>query len=584
MTLPDKLKRALGRPGQRGLALWTLLVTAASLLEVLSMAAVSAFMGWVEAPTEELERLARLSGLQERRDILVGLGLGVLALVSFAKGLNAFTVWSQHRFVWRQDKEMATRLLVSFLSRPYSWFLSQNGAHLNRYLGSREFSANLLAGVTDLVAASVVTVLILATLLLVDLRVALVTMAGVGLAQAGLALTTRSSIRRWSDEAHQLFNRRAVVGQEAMTGIKPLLSFAREASYVDEFVRLSDRGSKLQAWREMVWDIPRFFLEAVALALMLGLTLYFVIEGGSERLLPMLSLYAMAGYRVIPAIHLVFHSLTRIRSNLPALDAYLAFVEASPKLDLSRPTRRLPMHSCLRVEQLEFRYPDQEDCALRQVDFELRPQEMIGIVGSTGAGKSTLVDILMGLLTPTAGRLSVDGKPLDAESLRFWRCSVGYVPQTVFLSDDTVRRNIAFAIPEKEIDDEAVRRAAVAARIDEFIEGLPQGYETRVGENGVRLSGGQRQRLGIARALYGDPDLLILDEATSSLDSATEEAVMLAVGALSANKAIVLVTHRLQMLRNCHRIYVVEHGSVCATGSYQQLLNGSKEFQNLARS
>lgn len=588
MNFARKLLRALGPEGGRGLALLTVLVTMASLLEVAGMGAVMQFMGWIESPgrlsSPAFAPVRHFLGLEQQRELLITLGLSVVVLLAFGKAFNAFALWSQHRYVWQQDKLMSTRLLVSFLSRPYDWFLRQNGAHLNRYLNSREFSSNLLAGVTDMISATLVTLILLTSLFWVDPWVALITMLGVALAQTCLLLVTRNPIRRWSDEAHELLHRRAVVGQEAMAGIKPLLSFARESCYVDEFVRLSERGSQLQAWREMVWDIPRFFLEAVALGLLLCLTLYFVIWGGITRLLPMLSLYAMAGYRVIPAVHLLFHSLTRIRSSLPALDAYLEFIEESPGRDLSPPSERLRMTQSLRLERLVFRYSDEGAPALQQLDLEIRPKELIGIVGSTGSGKTTLTDILMGLLSPSAGCFSVDGQVLDSESQRHWRGSVGYVPQNVFLSDDTVSRNIAFAVPPAKADQQAVIRAAEAAHIGGFIESLPLGYDTPVGDNGVRLSGGQRQRIGIARALYADPDLLIFDEATSSLDSVTEDAVMQAIGALSSSKTIVLVAHRLQTVKNCDRIYVLEAGRVAATGTYDELLKTSPAFQALARS
>ena len=582
-----RLRRALGATGSRGLVLMTILVAVASLVEVLGMTAVMQFMALVSRP-EELAREPFLSirhwtGLQSFRDFILGMGIALMAFLGLGKAMSAYVQWYRHRFVWRADSRMAVQLMESFLSRPYRWLLDQNSAHLNRHLNTTLLVEFLLIPLTECLAAGVLAAIILGALLLIDPMVALVAGVSVGSAHTALVALTRSPMRRWAREGHTLLNRRATLGHEAVAGFKPILSASCESYYAERFTAVSERGSRLAAWRGMLWEIPRFALEAVALWLILSLTLYFVLWGGQDRLLPMLSLYAMAGYRLIPAFHQLFQAINMIRTGMPELEAYLGFLDECPRRDLAPPEQGLALRESLRLEKLGFDYGPGAT-VLRDVDFLVERSQSVGIVGHTGSGKSTLIDILMGLLEPSAGRLCVDGRPVDQELRRCWRSSVGYVPQAVYLKDDSILANVAFGLPENSVDRGLAMKALEAARLDEFVSSLELGLDSPVGENGVRLSGGQRQRLGIARALYHDPELLIFDEATSSLDNVTEREVMLAIEELSGKKTVVLVAHRIETVRQCDRIYVLEKGRIIASGSYDELMKTSRAFQALALS
>lgn len=477
---------------------------------------------------------------------------------------------------------MAVRLLESFLSRPYHWFLTQNSAFLNRYLNMGDLAQHLLLPITEILSVTVLAVFILGALFLVDPWVALGTGVGVGVAHVALLTVTKKPFKRWSTQARDLLNERAILGHDAVSGYKPILSGACESHYVRRFSVVAERGSRLAGWRGMFWDIPRFFLEAIALSLILVLTLYFVIWGGQERLLPMLSLYAMAGYRLIPALHKMFQAVSKIRSFVPELDTYLGFLREFPTRNLDRP-QRATLDQELVVSGVNFSY-DGTQAVLRDIELTIARQESIGLVGHTGSGKSTLVDILMGLLSPTDGEFRLDGVVLGEDGQRRWRSSVGYVPQDVYLRDDTILANIAFGLSDDEVDHQAVAEALRIARLDDFVSTLPEGWNSAIGEKGVCLSGGQRQRLGIARALYSQPEMLIFDEATSSLDSITEKEVMAAIEALSGSRTIVMVAHRLDTVRACDRIYLMEQGRIIASGSYDELLATSSVFQALAQS
>ncbi len=573
-----QLRAALGPAGMRGMVRISVLAVIASLVEVAGMGAVMQFMALVSDQSQlerpELGRVKDWLSLGENKDLLVALGLAVMLFLALGKMFTAFALWAQHRFVWAQDKKMAVNLLKSFLSRPYHWFLHQNSAHLNRHLNSRELTNHILTSVTEIVQVTILAIVILATLFWVDPWLALASTVGVGIAYVVMATVTRRPVQRWAQEGYRVMNQRAMVGHEAVSAFKPILSSGCETYYLSKFSKVADRASKLAAWSGMVWDLPRFLLEAVALSLILALTLYFVVVGEMERLLPMLSLYAMAGYRLMPAVHRLLQALNRIRSFLPELEAYLQFLREYPVRELTPPGERLPLKQQLQFEQLTFAYEGKPP-VLKGLDLLIKQGESIGLVGPTGSGKSTIIDLLMGLLTQADGSFKVDDRELDSESLRQWRSSVGYVPQTVFLKDDTIRRNVAFGVPDEEIDEQALVRAVEAAALNDLVDTLDQGLDTEIGENGVRISGGQRQRLGIARALYRDPEILIFDEATSSLDSVTENEVMQAIRGLAGKKTLVTV-------KECDRIYLLEDGQVQAQGTYQELMEGSSAFRALA--
>jgi ABC-type multidrug transport system fused ATPase/permease subunit len=303
-------------------------------------------------------------------------------------------------------------------------------------------------------------------------------------------------------------------------------------------------------------------------------------------ILPLLAVYAFAGLRLLPAMQLVYQEVTAIRFNQPALVALhrdITEIRAREATVVEADPTPVPLRERLELIDVHFSYPLAERKALQGLTLSIPARTTVGIVGGTGAGKTTAVDLMLGLLTVQEGTLAVDGKPITAKNMRAWQDNIGYVPQAIFLTDDTVAANIAFGIQPEQVDRAAVERAARIAELHDFVTGeLPQGYDTLVGERGIRLSGGQRQRIGIARALYHDPDVLIMDEATSALDNLTEKAVMDAVHNLGHAKTIVLIAHRLTTVQACDTIFMLEHGRLIAQGSYDELLDSSRKFRAMA--
>ncbi|MBD3306806.1 ATP-binding cassette domain-containing protein, partial [candidate division KSB3 bacterium] len=337
----------------------------------------------------------------------------------------------------------------------------------------------------------------------------------------------------------------------------------------------------------LIESFPNYAISIIAFSGILMITIYLIaVKENFQDALPLIGLYAMAGYRFLPIVRNIYGSVTQIRYTLPTVDLLYQDLQgevleegASPVTESIVP---LPFEREIVLREIAFTYPNAQTPLFENVNLSIKANTNIGLVGATGCGKTTLVDIMLGLLTPQHGVMVVDGVEVTAENLRNWQRNVGYVPQHIFLSDDTIARNIAFGVPETDLVRDAVKKAARIANLHHFImTELPHGYETVVGERGIRLSGGQRQRIGIARALYRDPSFLIFDEATSSLDNITEQVVMEAINSLSGQKTMVMIAHRLSTVKACDRIYVMEHGSIIAQGDYETLIHTSQEFQQM---
>jgi ATP-binding cassette, subfamily B, bacterial PglK len=380
---------------------------------------------------------------------------------------------------------------------------------------------------------------------------------------------------------------------EGFGAFKEVKAFERGEHFVRAYENPTRRFNRYLVACSLIKQMPRYFLETLAFGGLVALVLYFLAAGGDIRnMVPLLVLYAFAAYRLMPAVQVCFGCLTTLRFHHHLVgrlyqdfhDAGQASHDQGESLNGWR-REKLSLEKGIRFENVSFAYPGARLTALREVSLTIPCRSMVAFCGATGSGKTTMVDLLLGLLPPSGGEIRVDGLPLTQENLPRWRRCVGYVPQEIFLSDDTLLRNIAFGVPDDEIDATAVERAAKAARIHDFIiKDLPEGYQTEVGERGIRLSGGQRQRLGIARALYHDPEVLIFDEATSALDGRTEKEVMAAIQNAAKAKTVIMIAHRLTTVEACDRIFVVEEGRVVEQGAFGHLVDLNGTFRSLARS
>ena len=383
---------------------------------------------------------------------------------------------------------------------------------------------------------------------------------------------------------------RFMAAGEALGGIKDIKLLGREQAYLSRFQGPSQRFAAGHAKHQTLNQVPLFLIEAIAIGGIILISIIMLMNSGGihsgamGHILPTLGLYAFAAYRLKPAMNNIFQGFTSLRFGRATVDSLYSEMRlnSAPKRLLRQPSTQIKARHSITLEQLSYTYPNADKPTLRNLSLNIPVGSAVGLVGSTGAGKTTLVDIVLGLLRPTQGAITVDGTPITEQNLSDWQQSLGYVPQNIFLTDTSIAENIALGIPNDLIDLELVVRCARMAQVHDFIMSeLPEQYATLVGERGVRLSGGQRQRIGIARALYREPEILVFDEATSALDNVTERAVMDAIDALAKQKTIILIAHRLSTVRNCDQIVLLDQGEIQAKGSFDKLTKESELFKTM---
>ncbi|MBA4155850.1 MAG: ABC transporter ATP-binding protein [Gemmatimonadetes bacterium] len=559
-------------------------------VEMVGVASIMPFMSVVADPGI-IQRDARLAaayealGFTSETTFLTALGVAVVAMLAVANSTGALVHYASLRFSWGLYHRLSVRVLRGYLSQPYGFFVQRNSAKLNKTLLSevKVVVTGVLSPALDVGARLLVIVALVTLLLLLDPALALIVALTLGGTYGVIYMLIKKKQRRLGRERVRANEKRFKASGEAFGGIKDVKVLQREEAFLAQFEPASWKYSTATASNAVISDLPRYALHTIAFGGIVLIVLYYLRAGqGIADILPVLSLYAFAGYRLMPELQHLFSALARIRFNRAALESVLedhAVLAASGPEPEAAP---LPFHEEIVLEDVRFFYPGTATPALDGVRLRIERNSTIGLVGASGSGKTTLVDLLLGLYEPTAGGILVDGRPLDRRTMSDWRRQIGYVPQHIFLTDDSIAANIAFGVPAAEIDLEQVERAARVAHLHDFIQTLPSGYATVVGERGVRLSGGQRQRIGIARALYHDPKVLMLDEATSALDGTTEAAVMDAISDLAGQITIVIIAHRLSTVRDADQIFLLDRGRLVDQGTYLELLEHSGSFRAMA--
>jgi ABC-type multidrug transport system fused ATPase/permease subunit len=564
------------------------LVNMAGVASVLPFLAVLSDPGLVDRQPL-LQAVYDALGFTAVQPFLVFLAAATFAVLLATQVVKAATNYTLIRFSKMRNFTLSRRLLAGYLDQPYVWFLDRHSADLGKTILSEvtEVVNCGLIPALQIIAQGTLILGLVAVLILVDPVIAVAGAVCIGGAFLLIFTRARRYLSRIGRDRMAANRARYQIAQEAMGGIKDVKLLALEEVYLDRFTAPARRFSRAQAAAALVGQMPRYLLETIAFGGMLILVLVLLVrnDGSLGAILQLLGVYALTAMRLFPAVQQLYQAITKLRFAGPALVALHADLAAAEGGSTRRGAAgpRIVPRRRIALENVVFTFPNAERPALTHLDLTIETNTTVGLVGPTGAGKTTAVDVLLGLLEPEAGRLLVDETPIDASNRRAWRRSLGYVPQHIFLTDDSVAANIALGVPAAAIDMAAVERAARLAEMHRFVVGeLPDGYATRVGERGVRLSGGQRQRIGIARALYHDPDVLVLDEATSALDNRTERAVMDAVHNLARVKTIVMIAHRLSTVRACDRIFMLEGGRCVAAGTYRELMAHSAAFRDLA--
>lgn len=499
---------------------------------------------------------------------LIAGGMLVLVGIYLIKTLFlAFLAWRQTSFAFEMSAQLSQRLFKVYLRQPYTFHLQSNSAQLIRNVITEVgmFTGNGIQPGMNLLTESLVLIGLCGLLLAVEPLGALVVVSVLGLAALGFHALTRGRIARWGEARQYHDGLRLQHLQQGINGVKDVKMLGREADFLEQYLLHNAQSARVGQMQSTLQQLPRLWLELLAVSGLAMLVLSMLVQNRAlEAVIPTLGLFAAAAFRIMPSVGRILGSIQSLRYGLPVIN--ILHKELNLATTQSHDTERsiVPFRETLELDHVSYSYPLSARISLSDICLVIRRGESIGFVGSSGAGKSTLVDILLGLLVPDAGEVRVDGKNIQ-KNMRNWQDQIGYVPQSIYLTDDTLRRNVAFGLPSEQVDDVAVKRAIQAAQLEDFVAGLPEGLETMVGERGIRLSGGQRQRIGIARALYHDPAVLVLDEATSSLDTETEHGVMQAVKALQGSKTILIVAHRLTTVEHCDRLFKMENGKLIAT-------------------
>jgi len=563
-------------------------------LEVIGVASVVPFLTVLANPSAVetnpyLMAAYNWLGFGDADAFMVFLGAFIFVALLVSISFRALTSYVLMRFTQMRGYSLGRRLVSGYLAQPYEWFLSRHSADLaTTVLNEVQQVVNgSIVPAMHLFANGIVALALLLLLVASDPFIAAAVAIGFGGAYSLIYLLLIRYLGRIGAGRVMATRERFGVMSEAFGGIKDVKIGGLESTFLERFENPALRHARFQAASQVVGQLPRYALEILAFGSVIIVALYLMTaRDGLQSALPMLGLYALAGYRLLPAMQSVYAELTKLRFSQPAVDALykdlLTLSELPPSA--SRVVTPIQVEHEIALAGVTYAYPASEKNALEGLDLVIPAQKRVGLVGHTGSGKTTTVDIILGLLTPAEGALLVDGVPVSTENVQSWRRSVGYVPQHIFLADDTIAANIAFGVPLDQIEPGSVERAARIANLHDFVASeLPRQYETKVGERGVRLSGGQRQRIGIARALYHQPQVLVLDEATSALDNLTEQVVMEALENLGHEITVILIAHRLSTVRNCDRIYLLDNGRLAGKGTYDELVAKNLQFRRMAK-
>ena len=562
-----------------------ILITA--LLDMLGIASILPFISVLANPqminsNEFLNNIYQTSsiiGVNNEQQFLFMMGVIVFFLFIISLTFRALTQYYLLRFSLMREYTIGKRIIEGYLHQPYSWFLKKHSADLGKNILSE---VNLVIQLTiipilNLFAQIAVVIAIVALLIMVDPILALISGSVLSFSYISIFHFIKKTLHRLGIERFQANLDRFSVVSESFGAINEVKIGRLENVYTSKFSKSSEIYANNQSIAAIIAHLPRFFFEGIAFGGMIILILLLMAKGtGFSNILPIISLYAFAGYRLLPALQHIYSALTQIqfsKSSLETLHNDLvslnSIVERNSK-DYSE--KHISFEKSIDINRINFRYPDSKQNTIKNLTFGIPASKKIGIVGTTGSGKTTTVDIILGLLDPIDGSLSVDGKMIDNNNKRSWQKMIGYVPQQIYLSDDSVAANIAFGVEKKNINQEAVEQAAKLANLHEFVvKELDNKYDTTIGERGIRLSGGQRQRIGIARALYHKPKVVIFDEATNALDNVTEKAVMNSIYNLKNSVTVILITHRMSTVEGFDKIILLDKGSLKAQGTFEEL-------------
>ena len=584
MSFLKKLLFLLNANERKQAALLLLMILVMALLDMIGVASILPFMTVLTNPTlietniflnSLYEASIKLFGTQNIQEFIFVLGVMVFVLLIISLSFKALTTYIQLRYILMREYSIGKRLIEGYLHQPYSWFLNRHSAELGKTILSevQQIVGYGMKPMMVLITQGMIAIALISLLFVADPKLSLIVGSSLISIYGLIFYFIRNYLNLIGKERLKNNNLRFKSISEAFNATKEIKVGGLEQTYINNFSTSAKIFARTQASSQVISQLPRFILEAIAFGGIIIIILYIMAQKGSfTHAIPIVSLYVFAGYRLMPALQQIYGSFTSLTFVGPSLDRLCKDLKNLKTYEKIKFQDILPINKSISLNNVSYNYPNSSRTALKNISLNIPAKSKVGLVGATGSGKTTTVDIILGLLNSQIGTLEIDGQIINSENTKAWQKSIGYVPQNIYLSDDTVAANIAFGLDPKDIDLALVKDASTIANLHHFVnEDLPQKYETLIGERGVRLSGGQRQRIGIARALYHKPQLLVFDEATSALDNETEDAVMKAVNNLNKDMTIIMIAHRLNTVKDCDIIYKFEKGQIVGIGKFNEL-------------
>ena len=526
---------------------------------------------------------SEILGIKTTEQFLFALGSLVFLLLVFSLIFKATLTYFQLRFSAMCQYQLSKRMMSGYLNQPYDWFLNQHSADIGKTILSEVniIISKGLIQLLNLITYGVIAFALLVLLILSDPIFALIAGFSLGITYFIVYKFTRKFLSRIGHERVKANQARFTVVSEAFNAAKELKVGNLEKAFIEKFSIPAKILAQNSAIAASISQLPRYVLEIIAFGGMLLLILYLMLQNNIfTDALPLIALYAFAGYRLIPALQRIYASVSQLRFVDPSINSIYDDFKSLDKKVTENNESIISLKKEIILNELCYQYPNTPDATLKNINLKIPAHSFVGITGSTGSGKTTIIDIILGLLHAQKGTLKVDNEVINLSNCVSWQKSIGYVPQNIFIADDTIAANIAFGLEKESINHDQIQKAAKIANIHDFvIKELPQKYSTIVGEKGIRLSGGERQRIGIARALYRNPQVLILDEATSALDNLTESAVMTEIHKIGNKKTVILIAHRLTTLKECDKIFLLNDGKLEAQGTYDELIKSNDQFR-----
>jgi ATP-binding cassette, subfamily B, bacterial PglK len=581
LLTPKELKQGI---------LLLLMILIMAILDMLGVASILPFMAVLSNPDiietdviyNKMFQISKIFGVENVEHFIFALGILLFVTLVASISFKALTTYVQIRFVQMRQYSISKRLVENYLHQPYSWFLDRNSADLGKTILS-ETNQVIGGGINplfELIAKSMITIAIIALLVLADPKLTIIIGFSLIVAYGIIFKLLRKQLVRSGEKRLKANELRFISISEAFGAAKEVKVGGLEQTYAKRFSDPAYIYARALIRASIIAEFPRFLFEVIAFGGILLVILYLMSQSGIfSDILPTISLFVFAGYRLMPALQKIYASIAALTYIGPSLDKLCDDIKMLKPINSNQFQSALSINKSINLKNIHYNYPNTSRTTLKDINICIPAKSTVALIGATGSGKTTTVDIILGLLEAQSGTLEVDGKIITKQNSRTWQRSIGYVPQHIFLADDTLAANIAFGVEPKDINQETVEKVSKIANLHEFvIHEMPKKYQTSIGERGVRLSGGQRQRIGIARALYHNPKVLILDEATSALDNQTEQAVMDAVNNIGKNMTIILIAHRLNTVKNCDIVFKLEKGQLTDQGTFDELINENKNF------